>query len=125
MVVGASATVISMAVLVGLVRGLGLSPQAANVPSLVSGSVVQFLGNRKFVFSAIGGPVFRQSIFFALAEVGALLLNTFGFQLAMAHLNIHYTIVRLGVTIVVWLGFSFPLWHVVFRPKPTALLTQP
>ena len=116
--VGAIATVVSMGLLIGLVKYLHYSPHAANIPSMAVGSIIQFLGQRSLVFSASkDGSAFQQGLLFFLAELGTFFLNTFGFDAVVTHLGINYVIARLGVTTLVYLGFSFPVWHLIFRHR--------
>ena len=54
---GAAATVVDLAVLAFLVSVLGFDPRHANVPALVAGGIVNFLGNRHFAFRAADAPL--------------------------------------------------------------------
>ena len=51
------------------------------------------------------------------------MLNVVLFELVLRLLPIatlHYALTRLATTNAVWLLYSFPLWHLVFRPKTAA-----
>jgi putative flippase GtrA len=115
LVVGAVATLVDLAVLTTLVQVFGVSAQWANVPSLVAGLTVQFLGNRTFVFKAGGGRLSRQLGAFLVAEAGALVLNALGFAALVAWSPVPYPLARLLGEAVVYVGYSYPLWHKVFR----------
>ena len=41
------------------------------------------------------------------------------------NLTNHYVVARLVVTNLVWLGYSFPLWHVVFRERAARTALAP
>jgi putative flippase GtrA len=96
---------------------LGYTPQQANIPSLAAGTVFQFLGNRYFVFKAQEGRVERQAAAFILCEAVAFGLNVAFFDWVSRQTDIHYTFIRLGTTFVVFAGFSYPLWHWIFRKE--------
>jgi len=112
--VGGIATLVDLAVLTTLVELVHLSPEAANVPSLLAGLLVQFVGNRHFVFRAGDGHLGRQLGAFVATELMALVLNAVLFALAVAYTPIPYPIVRLLGELVVYVGFSYPLWKRVF-----------
>ncbi len=118
LVVGAVATAVDLAVLTTLVQVFGVSAQWANVPSLLAGLTVQFLGNRTFVFKANKGRLSRQLGAFVAAEAGALALNALGFAALVAWSPVPYPLARLLGEMVVYVGYSYPLWHKVFRDPP-------
>ena len=95
-----------------------VSAQWANVPSLLAGLTVQFLGNRTFVFKASKGRLSRQLGAFAAAEAGALALNALGFAALVAWSPVPYPLARLLGEAVVYVAYSYPLWHKVFRDPP-------
>ena len=73
--VGVVATGADLATLALLVEGAHLSPAAANVPALVVGLVVQFIGCRAFVFPNGAHGLVTQAFRFLVAEAGTLALN--------------------------------------------------
>jgi putative flippase GtrA len=114
---GLLATVADLGTLTVLVSVLGVSPRIANVPALVVGSVVMFFGQKYFAFQARGGRVDREVGTFALVQVVGLVLNAALFDVAMripGASNL-YVVVRLVTNNLVWLFYSFPLWHFVFK----------
>lgn len=112
--VGAVASVVDMAVLAVLVSGLHLPSQLANVPALVAGALVQFLGCRHLVFGASNGALRRQLAGFVATEAGTLALNGLAFHLLVTLTPVPYPLARLLGTFLVFVSFSFPLWTRVF-----------
>ncbi len=116
-----AADVVSLALCVGL---LGISPRLANVPSLLLGALVQFVGNRHFAFRAKQGSLKRQIVGFLLTEAVALGLNGALYEMFAARLTLHTAsavVLRLVISSAVFLLWSYPLWRRVFRaPAPAA-----
>lgn len=128
-IAGAAATLTDLLVLAVLVSGLGLRARVANVPALLAGGTVNFLGNRHFAFRATEGSVVRQAVLYALVELVALGLNGVLYDQTEQALALHgapswsYLAVRLVTSNVVFLFWSYPLWRGVFRtpvPQPAA-----
>jgi putative flippase GtrA len=115
--VGGAATVTDFVALVLLVEVAGLTPRAANVPALVAGALVQFLGNRHFTFRAAGGAWGRQAARFAVAEAVTLALNAGAFW-ALTGAGVPYVLARPVGTFLIFVGVSYPLWQRVFKPAP-------
>ena len=116
--IGGLATLVDLALLVALVELLGVPPEAANVPALLGGAVVQFVGCRELVFRRGEKRSVRSTLGpFACVEVCTLVLNAFLFVGLVKLLPLPYALVRLLTTFVVFAGFSFPAWHWVFAPK--------
>ena len=124
LVAGGAATLADLGVLTICVAALHLSPEAANVPALVAGGIVNFFGNRHFAFRANEGSIERHVVGYTLVEVVALALNGFLYALVLraapqsAHL---YWLVRLVTSHVVFLFWSYPLWRKVFRMEAPAV----
>jgi putative flippase GtrA len=108
-------------VLTGLVQLAGLSPRAASVPALVTGAVVMFFSQKYVAFRNRGGSIGRELMLFTVVQIGGVLLTGLLFDLVLGTwpgLTRFYLPVRLVTTNLVWLLYSFPLWHWVFRAKP-------
>jgi putative flippase GtrA len=121
---GLVATLCDLGVLTGLTELAGVSPRVASVPALVAGGVVMFFGQKYFAFRTGGAPRTRELVEFAAVQVGGLVLTGFLYDVVLRYvpsLTTHYVLVRLGVTNLVWLAYSFPLWHVVFRGRPAEM----
>ncbi|MGD0524319.1 MAG: GtrA family protein [Polyangiaceae bacterium] len=120
-VAGLAATGSDLAALTVLVSVLHVDPRIANVPALLVGGVVNFVGNRHFAFRAQRGHVGKQAVGYTAVELVALALNGFLYDLVLrtvpeaSHL---YWAVRLVTSHVVFLAWSYPLWRKVFRVPP-------
>ena len=120
---GIFATAANLAVLAFLVQVAHLTPRMANVPGLLAGAIVNFIGNRDFAFRAQSGNISRQFKQFMLVEIVAFALNTYIFDAVLVLWPVTtswYLVVRLVTSGVVYLGWSYPLWHRVFSKKDRA-----
>lgn len=113
--VGVVATVVDLLTLALLVEVASLHPTLANVPALLVGAAVQFVGCRHVVFGAGDGSLRRQLVGFALAEAGTLLLNALAFHALVTLTPVPYALARPLGTFLVFIGFSYPVWQRVFR----------
>jgi len=112
---GAAATVADLAALAFLVSVAGVDPRVASLPALVAGGAVQFFGNRRYVFRAEDGSLPRQVILFLLVEAIALGLNGLFYDGAMRAVSPHlYLAARLVTSNLVYVAWSYPMWHFVF-----------
>jgi putative flippase GtrA len=116
---GAVSTAVDLTALTLLIEVAKWSPRAANIPALILGGITMFIGQKYFAFRA-HGDVKKELALFVLVQAGALLLNGFLFDLGMRLSPLfarYYLFVRMAVGNVVWLGYSFPLWHLVFKQR--------
>lgn len=118
--VGLAATVSDLGTTTLLVRCFGWSKQMANIPGLVPGIVIMFIGNKYFAFEDKSKKVLRQGVVFLVIEAVAFGLNALFFHLLVTWWDWHELLARLLSTNITYLGFSFPMWHwLVFKlPKP-------
>jgi putative flippase GtrA len=117
-VVGLLATASDLGSLLLLIHGVGLTKRAANVPSLLPGLLIQFVGNKLFAFDDRSREIVRQGSRFFLIELVAFGLNVLLFDMLVTLTPIHEILARLLGTNIVYLGFSFPMWSFfVFRSK--------
>ena len=117
---GTIATLVDLGFLSFLVAVVGVSPRGASVPALVVGAVVMFFGQKYLAFRARRGDTKREIVLFALVQIGGLALSAILYDLVMRSSPAaarHYVAARMVTTNVVWLAYSFPLWHLVFKPK--------
>jgi putative flippase GtrA len=95
-----------------------LSQPAADSIGLICGAVIQFFGCRYFVFRARYGNLARQAVGFVLVELLTLFLNI-AVLWVLRHLLPQpigeSDLLALLSTFLVFAGFSYPIWHVVFR----------
>ncbi len=117
LLVGLVATAVDLTALWGLVAGLGLSPQVANIPALLFGLGVQFVGNKYFAFRDYSARLVAQGSRFALVELLALGLNAAIFHVLVSATALPYLPARLLVEGLVYLGLSYPLWRLIFAPR--------
>jgi putative flippase GtrA len=121
---GGLATGVYFAVYFPLYRGAGLQQSVADNIGLVVGAAVQFVGARYFVFRARQGKIHKQLAGFVLAELATLLMNVLLLWLARKVLPPEIgrsDWLVLATSFVVFAGFSYPIWHMVFRaPKEPA-----
>lgn len=118
-VVGGAASIVDLILLTVLVQWFSFTPSQANAPALLCGLLIQFLGNRIFVFEATQAKAGPQFIGFLLSEAVAFGLNIACFEWLLrltVPLHLHYTLVRVLGTFSVYIGFSYPVWHWVFTP---------
>lgn len=121
MLAGGVATLVDLGGLFVLVSLLGVGPRAASVPALVVAGAVNFLGNRHFAFRAAGDSGARQAKLFVLVHLITLSLNAVLFDMAIRGLGTYapYWALRLVISNLVYLSWSFPMFRRVFRPTPS------
>jgi putative flippase GtrA len=115
---GGAATLVDIGVIAFAVGVLGASPQAANVPALLAGALVQFFGNRHFAFRA-QGSIARQATLFAGAEAVALALNAALYHAVAVAVPLGAAgavVARAVTTNLVFVIWSYPVWRRVFQP---------
>lgn len=115
---GGAATVTDLIVLAVLVGVFEASPRLANVPALVAGAAVQFVGNRHFAFRASSGSVRQQLAWFALTELVTLTLNGVLYDLVASRVALTAAtalLLRLALSSLVFVSWSYPVWRRVFR----------
>ena len=115
--VGIGATVADFAVLEVCVRLLHIEPSTSKVLSFLVGLSVQFVGNRTYAFHATGGSLRRQGALFLAVESVSLTLNWALFRLLVNRVRLPIELANLLVTFVVYVGFSYPAWRLVFRVR--------
>ena len=121
LLVGGAATLVDLGVLALLVELAHLPALVANIPALLAGALVQFLGCRYFVFQhGNGGSVGKQAGGFAAVELATLALNGLAFHVLVAGVHVPYVIARPLGTFLVFGAFSYPMWRLVFRANSIA-----
>jgi putative flippase GtrA len=116
-VAGIAATGSDLATLAVLVSVFHVDPRVANVPALLVGGVVNFVGNRYFAFRAHRGHAGKQAAGYTAVEIVALALNGVLYDTVLRMVpgaRAAYWLVRLATSHAVFLGWSYPLWRKVF-----------
>ncbi|MFT3768969.1 MAG: GtrA family protein [Minicystis sp.] len=120
---GGAATLVDLGVIAFAVGILHAPAAAANVPALLAGAGVQFVGNRHFAFRAGAGDVRRQAILFALTEAVTMLLNGALYHLVATHAAlgpVGAVVARAITTNLVFVLWSYPVWSRIFQPAMQA-----
>jgi putative flippase GtrA len=122
MLAGGAATIVDLGALALMVSLLGVAPRVASIPALALAGTVSFLGNRHFAFRAASGDRTRQAKLFVLVHLATLALNAIAFDLAIRGLGerLPYWAVRMVVSNVIYLSWSFPMFRRVFRVRELA-----
>jgi putative flippase GtrA len=117
---GGIATAVYFGAYLPLYHWAGLPQWAADNAGLALGAAVQFIGARYFVFRARQGALHKQLTGFVLAEAATLLMNMaalFGARQLLPEAVGTSDWLVLATSFVVFAGFSYPIWHLVFRVK--------
>lgn len=120
---GGAATIVDLALIALAVGLFGIPARLANVPALLAGAAVQFLGNRHYAFRATGGSLRRQAALFAATELVAIGLNAALYHVAIGWVaagTLSAVAVRAVTTNLVFLLWSYPAWCRVFRVRASA-----
>jgi putative flippase GtrA len=103
---------------------VGVPQRYAIVPAFCVGTAVQFVGNRRYAFGWRGvqdrALVHRQVLLFLLTESVALVLNAVVYNLLRESGRVDYRLSRPIASLLVYAGFSYPLWRRVFAPRAPA-----
>ncbi|APR80101.1 Hypothetical protein A7982_05448 [Minicystis rosea] len=116
---GGAATLVDLGVIALATAVFHVPAAAANVPALLAGAVVQFVGNRHFAFRAGAGDLRRQAALFVLSEAVTMLLNGLLYHLVATRLVLGpagAVIARAITTNLVFVLWSYPIWSRIFRP---------
>lgn len=119
---GGVATIVYFVVYLPLYHVLELPQSMADNVGLALGATVQFLGARYFVFRARQGAMHKQIAGFVFVEFLTLLANMallFGARLWLPAAIGQSDLLVLATSFLVFAVFSYPAWHLVFRPPQT------
>lgn len=120
-IVGLIATCADLGLLTVLVEWFHVAPPIANLPALILGSSIQFVGNRQVVFNVKGKAKLGSEMFlFLLAEVAAFGLIAGGFYALNRWTPLNYVVSRAFVSFLVFIGFSFPIRSKIFHQKSSS-----
>ena len=115
--VGLVATAADFTVLEVCMRLLHVEAGRAKILAFLVGLSIQFFGNRSFAFHATHGNMRRQVALFCVVESIALTLNWALFRTLVHRLELPLEIANFIVTFIVYVGFSYPAWRLVFRVR--------
>lgn len=118
---GLAASLTDLGLLTALVVLGQMPPRVASIPALLAGNVVMFVGQKLVAFRTRDTNVRRELLLFALVQAGGFALTAGLYELAMRALpegHGVFVVARIVTTNVVWLAYSYPLWHFVFRASP-------
>ena len=112
------ATALDYAVMIACVSLFGLTPVWGTVLGALCGAVTNFTLGRRWVFAAQGGSVVGQALRYALVS-GVSLLGNAGAVWLLGRTGMHYIVARVLGSIVVGIGWNFPMHKFfVFRAPP-------
>jgi putative flippase GtrA len=77
--------------------------------------------NRHWAFDAAKVPVGHQAVKYTIVSAGSLTLNTGGVWLVTEKMHLFYMYSKIGVALVVALGFNYPLQRFFVYRKPVAV----
>ena len=115
---GGAATLVDLAVLALCIYGLGVDRRIASMPALFAGALVQFFGSRHYAFKASEGCIKRQAFWFTVTEIITLGLNALLYDLLVVQFpsdgawELLVRVISLNAVFLLW---SFPVWHYVFK----------
>jgi putative flippase GtrA len=115
--VGLFATGLDFGALALLVSALGVPARVASVPALLLGILVQFVGNKRFVFRDTSREWLRQAGLFMAVEALGFLANLVVFDRLLVLTPLPYLACRLLSTLCVYFGLCWPLWARIFVPR--------
>ncbi len=102
--------------MIASVEGLGASPVVGTAAGAAIGALTSFALGRAWVFPRHSGHWTAQAIRYALVAAASVLLNALGEHFASDVAHIRYVLARALVTVVVGLGWNFPMQRrFVFR----------
>ena len=102
-------TVVDFAVTVTCVEVLQVWYLAATVLGNGAGGATNFYLGRHYVFAAGGQGVSTQAFRYLLVWTGSLLLNAAGVYLLTQGLGLNYLVSKIGVGLLVGVGFNYVL----------------
>lgn len=96
-------------VTVVLVQWAGCSIVVAAASGTVTGGVINFCVNRRWVFGAGEERAVRQGFKYALVWAGNLLLNTGGVYVLATYAGLHYALAKIVTSLLVAFLYNYPM----------------
>ncbi|MCK6440738.1 MAG: GtrA family protein [Planctomycetes bacterium] len=116
---GGAATLVDLAALAVCIYVIGMDARLASLSALLAGAFIQFFGNRHYAFKACDGCIKRQALWFTATEIVTLGLNALVYDMLVTQVfssgGADPMLARLISSHAVFLLWSFPVWHWVFR----------
>ncbi|HSY61374.1 MAG TPA: GtrA family protein [Cytophaga sp.] len=101
------ATLVDFLITVIFAEVIGLYYIAATISGSVSGGVVNFLLNRKWVFNISGSNrLMNQIMRYVLIWIGSILLNASGVFLVTEYVHVNYILSKILVSLIVGISFN-------------------
>jgi putative flippase GtrA len=101
------ATLADFLITVVFTEFIGLHYMVSNISGSVSGGIVNFLLNRKYVFKISGSnKLTNQVVRYILVWTGSILLNAIGVFLVTEYMNVKYIFSKIIVSIIVGISFN-------------------
>ncbi len=112
-----AASALDMLVMVALVEIAAIAPAGAAFAGAICGGLANFVLGRIWAFRA-DGPLAGQAIRYALVSGASACWNALGEWLATHELGLNYVAARVGVSLIVGIGWNFPAQRsFVFRAR--------
>ena len=104
------ATSVDFSLMILLVEMAKVAPSAAALAGAGSGAIVNFALNRRHTFpGAREGTRGRQAVRYAVVSAASAALNAAGEHVGTRVLGVPYVLTRMAVSLVVGLGWNYPL----------------
>lgn len=104
-----TATAVDYAVLFSLVEWAGVWYVVATAIGALAGALTNFVMNRQWSFRATHRHWSGQAVKYFLVSAGSMALNTGGVWAVTEGLKVHYAVSVILVSLLVGVGFNFPL----------------
>jgi putative flippase GtrA len=115
------ATAVDFALMMLLVEALGISAELATLAGALLGGITNFALGRTWVYRAVGArsPA-EQAARYAIVSAASAGLNALGEHVVLAWAGAHYAAARALVSLVVSVGWGYPMqrYMVFARPAP-------
>ncbi|WP_276483963.1 GtrA family protein [Paraflavitalea pollutisoli] len=94
---------------VALVQWAGWHAVIAGATGTVTGGVINFCVNRRWVFGAGEERAVRQGFKYALVWAGNLLLNMGGMYVLASYAGLHYVLAKVATSLLVAFLYNYPM----------------
>jgi putative flippase GtrA len=121
LVASALATAVDFALMVLLVEVAGIRAETATLAGAALGGITNFMLGRTWVYRAVGARApAEQAARYAAVSAASAGLNALGEHVALAWIAGHYAAARVVVSLVVSVGWGYPMQrYMVFARRPS------